>query len=214
MWPASCGVFSQNDETSPGSNPQVVLSYGYWQRHFGANPAVLNQSIGINGIPMTIVGVAQAGFRGVQVGQSPSVFLPISMKAQATPTSKGLDDWDDYWVALIGRMKPGMSMKQAEAGLAPTYHALVEDQATRHGKWGKRSAAATIRRSEAAADSGSQGRPTLQHDAQAPLLALGGMVILVLLIVCTNVASLLMARGASRSREYAIRRALERKEYG
>ena len=206
--PALGRVFSQNDETSPGSNPQVVLSYGYWQRHFGANPAVLNQSIGINGIPMTIVGVAQAGFRGVQVGQSPSVFLPISMKAQATPTSKGLDDWDDYWVALIGRMKPGMSMKQAEAGLAPTYHALVEDQATRHGKWGSEARRQQFVDRKLLLIPGSQGRPTLQHDAQAPLLALGGMVILVLLIVCTNVASLLMARGASRSREYAIRRAL------
>lgn len=206
--PALGRVFTMNDEQAPGSNPVVVLSHGYWQRHFGANPSVLNQSIGINGIPMTIVGVAQSGFRGVQVGEAPGLFLPISMKAQATPTLSGLDDWDDYWVALIGRMKPGMSMKQTEAALAPTYHALTADQAARHGKWVTEARRQEFVDRKLLLIPGSQGRPTLQRDAQAPLLALGGMVILVLLIVCTNIASLLMARGASRSREYAIRRAL------
>ena len=201
-------VFTLNDEQAPGSNPVVVLTYGYWQRHFGSNPSVLNQSISINGIPMTVVGVSQPGFKGVQVGEAVEIFLPISMKAQATPNRNGLDDWDDYWVSLIGRMKPGMSMKQTEAALAPTYHALVEDQAVRHGKWVSQARRQQFVDRKLLLIPGSQGRPTLQHDAQAPLLALGGMVILVLLIVCTNVASLLMARGASRSREYAIRRAL------
>ncbi len=206
--PALGRVFSMNDEQAAGANPVVVLSYGYWQRHFGANPQVLNQSVPINGTPMTIVGVAQAGFKGVQAGESPDVFIPLTMTAQAMPNEWSLDAWDDYWLPLIGRMKPGMSMKQAEASLQVTYHALVEEQAARTTKWASETRRQQFIDRKLLLMPGSQGRPTLQNDAQAPLLALGGMVILVLLIVCTNVASLLMARGASRSREYAIRRAL------
>ncbi len=206
--PALGRVFSMNDEQAPGANPVVVLSYGYWQRHFGANPQVLNQSVPINGTPMTIVGVAQAGFKGVQAGQAPDVFIPLTMTAQAIPNEWELKAWDNYWLPLIGRMKPGMSMKQAEASLQVTYHALVEEQAKQTTKWASETRRQQFVDRKLLLMPGSQGRPTLQNDAQAPLLALGGMVILVLLIVCTNVASLLMARGASRSREYAIRRAL------
>ena len=206
--PALGRVFSMNDEQAAGANAVVVLSYGYWHRHFGANPQVMNQAVPINGMPMTIVGVAQAGFKGVQTGQSPDVFIPLTMAAQAMPNEWSLDAWDDYWLPLIGRMKPGMSMKQAEASLQVTYHALVEEQAARTAKWASEARRQQFIDRKMLLMAGSQGRPTLQNDAQAPLLALGGMVIVVLLIVCTNVASLLMARGASRSREYAIRRAL------
>ncbi len=206
--PALGRVFSMNDEQSAGANPVVVLSYGYWQRHFGASPQVLNQSVPINGTPMTIVGVAQAGFKGVQAGQAPDVFIPLTMTAQAAPNEWKIEEWDDYWLPLIGRMKPGMSMKQAEASLQVTYHALVEEQAAQTTKWASETRRQQFIDRKLLLMPGSQGRPTLQNDAQASLLALGGMVILVLLIVCTNVASLLMARGASRSREYAIRRAL------
>ncbi len=206
--PALGRVFSMNDEQAAGANPVVVLSYGYWQRHFGANPQVLNQSVPINGMPMTIVGVAQAGFKGVQAGQAPDVFIPLTMTAQAAPNEWKIEEWDDYWLPLIGRIKPGMSMKQAEASLQVTYHALVEEQAAQTTKWASETRRQQFIDRKLLLMPGSQGRPTLQNDAQASLLALGGMVILVLLIVCTNVASLLMARGASRSREYAIRRAL------
>jgi putative ABC transport system permease protein len=206
--PALGRVFSMNDEQAPGANPVVVLSNGYWKRHFGANPQVLNQSVPINGTPMTVVGVAQQGFKGVQTGESPDVFIPLTMAAQAMPSEWTLEKWDDYWLPLIGRMKPGMSMKQAEASLQVTYHALVAEQAAQTTKWASEARRQQFIDRKMLLMPGSQGRPTLQNDAQTPLLALGGMVILVLLIVCTNVASLLMARGASRSREYAIRRAL------
>jgi putative ABC transport system permease protein len=201
-------VFSMNDEQTPGANPVVVLSYGYWQRHFGANPQVLNQSAPINGTPMTIVGVAQQGFKGVQAGEAPDIFIPLTMAQQAMPNEWSLDKWNDYWLPLIGRLKPGMSMQQAQASLQVTYHALVEEQAAQTTKWASQARRQQFIDRKMLLMPGSQGRPTLQNDAQGPLLALGGMVILVLLIVCTNVASLLMARGASRSREYAIRRAL------
>jgi putative ABC transport system permease protein len=206
--PALGRVFSMNDEQAPGANPVVVLSNGYWQRHFGANPQVLNQSVPINGTPMTVVGVAQAKFKGVQAGESPDIFIPLTMAAQAMPTEWSLEKWDDYWLPLIGRMKPGMSMQQAQASLQVTYHAQVEEQAAQTTKWASEARRQQFIDRKLILMPGSQGRTTLQNDAQGPLLALGGMVILVLLIVCTNVASLLMARGASRSREYAIRRAL------
>jgi predicted permease len=130
------------------------------------------------------------------------------MTAQAAPNGWKIEEWDDYWLPLIGRMRPGMSMKQTEASLQVTYHALVEEQAARTTKWASEARRKQFVERKLLLMPGSQGRPTLQNDAKAPLMALGGMVIVVLLIVCTNIASLLMARGASRNREYAIRRAL------
>src|SRR5918911_2843041 len=90
-------VFSDEDERAPGASPVAVLSHGYWTRRFGASPDVLNKPVNINGVPMTIVGVAGAGFNGVQVGQMPDVFIPMTMKDQMTPDWKNaLNDPNDY----------------------------------------------------------------------------------------------------------------------
>ena len=84
--------------------------------------------------PMTIVGVARAGFNGVQVGQMPDVFIPMAMKAQMTPDWNGLDDPKDYWLAMIGRIKPGLSRAQGEAAVATIYRQILEEQLPQQGK--------------------------------------------------------------------------------
>src|SRR5262249_423083 len=96
--PALGRVFSLADDQNFGAHPIAVLGYGYWSRRFGQNPSVLNQTILVNGHSLTVVGVARAGFTGVQVGQIPDVFIPLSMKAQMTPNWNGLDKWNDYWL--------------------------------------------------------------------------------------------------------------------
>lgn len=205
--PALGRVFSLQDDQLAGAHPVAVLSYGYWQRRYGLNPAVLNQTLLVNGHALTVVGVARAGFSGVQVGQTPDIFIPVTMKAQMTPNWDGLDKWNDWWLAVIGRLKPGLTRAQAEAASAPVYHALLEEQLTQMpGLSQERRTRFLNRRLEL--QPGAQGRAVFQSEAGAPLWVLFGMVLLVLLIACANIANLLFVRGLGRQRELAIRLAL------
>jgi predicted permease len=205
--PALGRVFNQEDDRAPGAHPVVVLSHAYWTRRFAADPAILNKTLTVNGTLMTVIGVSRAGFRGVQVGQTPDVFIPMMMKAQMTPGSNGLDDHKDYWLAIMGRLKPGMSRAQTEEAVRPSYRSILEEELplmtgfraeTRQRFLDKR----------ILLDDGSKGRQILQRDAKKPFLILMGMAGLALLIACANVANLLLARGAARQREIAVRMAL------
>jgi predicted permease len=211
--PALGRVFSQEDDRVPGAHPLVVLSYGYWTRRFAGSPAVLNQTILVNNTRMTIVGVSQPGFTGIQVGESADVFVPFLMKEQMLPNwsaqtnGHGFEDWNDYYIALLARLRPGVSREQAEAGITETYRPLLEEQLPTIKGWNEEKRQKFLDK-KILLFSGSRGRLTLQRDSQDPLIVLGAMAALVLLIACANVANLLIARGAARGREFAIRAAL------
>jgi predicted permease len=205
--PALGRVLSPADDDVQGAHPVLVLSHAYWTRHFGADAGVLNQTILVNNTEMTIVGVAQAGFSGIQVGQTPDIFVPMTMKAQMTPIRNGLDDWNDSFLAVLARRKPGISMEQAQAGINVDYPGLLEQQVKSF------SHASAKERQEFLSKKvvlypGAQGRTVAQRDSGPALMALFAMVALVLLISCTNVANLLLAKAAARQREFAIRSAL------
>jgi len=124
------------DDDRLGSPVRVaVLSYGYWTRRFGGSKAVLGEAISVNGTPLTVVGVAAPLFDGVQAGRRPDVYVPITMKAAMTPRWDALDDPKNYWVQLIGRLKPGVSPSEASASLTAVYRPLLGDVLPTINNW-------------------------------------------------------------------------------
>ena len=200
-------VLTPDDDIRQGGHPVLVLSHGYWAEHFASDPGVLNKTILVNNTEMTIVGVAQAGFSGIQVGQTPDFFVPMMMKGQMTPIRNGLDDWNDAWIAILARRKPGVSMEQAQSGINADYRPLLEQQLATITSWDQKKREVFLNK-RILLSSGAQGRLTLQRDSGPALTALFAMAGLVLLIACTNVANLLLAQGAARQREFAIRAAM------
>ncbi len=206
--PAIGRVFSQDDDRVPGAQPVVVLSHSYWTRHFGGDPSVLNKVLLINNVEMTVVGVSQAGFSGVQVGKTPDLYVPMMMTQQMTEYGETLDGWNDYWMTLLARRKSGVSEKQAEAGINAAYKPLLEEQLPQiKSAWNEQKRKQFLEK-KILLSTGSRGRTVVQRDSGAQIITLFVMVALVLLIACTNVANLLLARGAARQREFAIRTAL------
>src|SRR5712691_11357570 len=206
--PALGRMLSPTDDDVQGAHPVLVLSHGYWTRHFGGDAGVLNQTVLVNNTEMTIVGVAQTGFSGVQVGQTPDIFVPMTMKGQMTPIRNGLDDWNDSFLAVLARLKTGVSKEQAEAGINVDYPGLLEQQAATHKLRAGGKDRQEFLSKKIVLYPGAQGRTTTQRDSGPALKALFAMVALVLLISCTNVANLLLAKAAARQREFAIRSAL------
>ena len=205
--PAIGRVFNPEDDKNKGGDQLAVLSYNYWTRRFGADPNVLNKTVLVNNVPMTIVGVSRNGFTGVQVGQTPDVFVPMSMAKQMTFDDGALDEWNDYWMKVLGRRAPGVSDSQARSALNAAYHPLLEENLTKITGFNEQKRQAFLAK-QITLEPGARGRNVLQRDTGPQLLVLFAMVALVLLIACTNVANLLLARGASRQREFAIRSAM------
>jgi predicted permease len=206
--PAIGRMFSQDDDRVPGAQPVVVLSHSYWTRRFGGDQSVLNKVLLINNMEMTVVGVSQSGFTGVQLGKTPDLFVPMMMTRQMTQYGETLDQWNDYWMTLLARRRPGVSEKQAEAGINAAYKPLLEEQLPQiKSTWNEEKRKRFLDK-RIVLSAGAHGRTVLQRNSGAQIVTLFVMVGLVLLIACTNVANLLLARGAGRQRELAIRTAL------
>jgi predicted permease len=206
-------LFDLSDTAVPNTSNVVLLSYPYWQKRFGGDPSILNQSVLVNDQTMTVVGVVQQGFDGIQPGLVSDVYVPITMKPVVTPNSEddarhlGLMSHSDYWVKLIGRLKPGVSREQASAAVLPAYHALLESEVPLNSGLSDREKKEFAARQLILRD-GSRGRPILANANRSQLLTLMGMVALVLFITCANLAGLLTARGAARQKEISIRLSL------
>ncbi|SEG30939.1 duplicated orphan permease [Bryocella elongata] len=202
-------LLTQNDDTAPGANPVAVLSFDYWANHLGSNPSVVGQTLSLDGHPFQILGVAPASFRSAVWGQTPALFVPMSMQPQVSlsrPTR--LIDHSSRWLNIIGRLQPGETPAQAETALAPLWHGLRAEELKALGTRSKRFTTEFLDQSRLRVLPGASGFSYQREDFQKPLLAIMGMAVLVLFIASVNVASLLLVRSASRVREFSLRYAL------
>ncbi|HET6176807.1 MAG TPA: ABC transporter permease [Candidatus Sulfotelmatobacter sp.] len=206
--PALGRVFVASDEVVPGANPVVVLSFSYWQRRFGSDPATVNQSLLINGRPFTVIGVTPPWFHSVVMGDTPDVFAPMTMKAEMKPGSKDLEDIKSRWLNIVGKLKPGLSREQAEAGINPLWYSIRADELKERGHSSEQFKESFLTKSHLFLRDGAKGFSPLRTDAQQPLLIIMAMVGLVALMACANVGSLLLVRAAGRFREMSVRYAL------
>ena len=200
---------AEEDRVAEGA-PFVILSYSYWKQRFAGDPLILGKTVAVNKHPMTVVGVAQAGFDGVELGWSPKLFIPVVMQPEVLIVPmKMLTDRRSRWVNAFGRLKPGVTLKQAKASLQPFMHSMLEME-VREAAFAHASAYDRERFLQCTIDvlPGSQGRQGFQSQLSTPLWVLMAIAGVVLLIACANLANLLLARGAGRQREIAVRLAV------
>ncbi len=202
-------TFTPDDDRVPNGHPVAMLNYSYWKTRFGSDPAIVGKTITVSGHNYTVVGVAQQGFNGIELGRTPHVFVPMMMKAQITAGWDALNDRRWRWANAFGRLKPGVSIQQAKASLQPIYHSVIENEVKDPVF---RNAAPDVRasflRNTIDVLPGSQGRSYFRRALSKPLWVLMAITGGVLLIACANVASLLIAKATSRQKEIAIRLAM------
>jgi predicted permease len=206
--PALGRLLDPNDDRTQGSHFVVVLSHGYWTTRLGANPAVLNQTLVVNGQGMTIVGVAPRGFASTTLGAEPEVFVPITMRGLMTPGWKGFENRRSYWAYLFARLKPGVSIDQARAAMNGIYRPIINDVEAPLQKGMSEQTMARFRAKELVLEEGHRGQSSIHGEARTPLILLFSITGIVLLIACANIANLLLARGAGRATEMAVRLSL------
>ena len=193
LTPVTGRFFEQSDDVVPGASPYAVLSYDYWRTRFGGSPSVVGSTIRINRLPYTVLGVAPPDFYGTEIFYRPNIWVPMAMQAQIEVGNPWLENRNTANTWVIGRLKRGVSVEQAESNLNVISRQLAQDFPTQGGE-----------------ASFKLTRPGLVGDALgAParafafgVLALAGLV---LLTACANLASTLAARGTDRQRELAIR---------
>jgi len=199
----AAGRLIGRDDDRIGAPAVTVISNDYWHTRFGASPSAVGKHIQVNGASFTIAGVSAPGFYGVSPDSKPTVFLPMANIGLTRPQAGGQSMFHEgnyYWIELMGRLKNGVTLQQAQAQLSGSFHGFVESTATKDRE---RANLPSLWLQE-----GGSGVDSLRRQYSKPLWILMAMVALILAVACFNIANLLLARAAGRRREIALRLSL------
>jgi len=198
-------VFGDSDDVSGGgpNGYQGLLGYHYWKQHFHQDPGIVGRSLSVNGRAVTIIGVLPAGFDGLIAGQRADIVLPLAFEEVTHAPDPQRHAAGNFWLTVIGRLKPGESVQTAAANLKATDAVAREEADPSH-----RFLRGFFAPFQIGVESGRAGRSFLKVDYSRPLLVLEILVGLLLLLCCANTALLVLAKVSSRLREFAVRTAL------
>src|SRR5262245_567077 len=196
--PALGRTFSSPDEAV------IVLSHRYWRARFQSNPAIVGQRITLNGLPFTVAGVLPRGFYGTEIGRSPDVFVPLTLRDRLVPGAPGLMQPNRFWLRVMARLKPGVTGQQVSGQLQALYQQYVDGLGGTVAPGLRR----VLQQRRIGLLPGAHGAFGIGEQFGRPLRILMATAGAVLLIACVNVAGLLLTRGIARRREVAIRLAL------
>jgi predicted permease len=198
-------TLNPDDDGAPTGHPVAVISYGFWRDKLGQDPGIVGQTARLNNYPFTIVGVAPPGFFGDTVGDQQDLWIPVTMQSQIIPGRAWMENFGASWLHIIARLKPGTTISEARANVNVAFQRLVSSSILAKLDSDDRD---ELRKAQIDVTAGGGGFSDLRSSFRQPLFLLMGIVGMVLLVACVNVANLLLARASARQKEIAVRLAI------